>query len=117
MTVAKYCLEGLRAVWRAGQSHIVLESDSLAIKLLHNEDIKNHPLFNLILSCKEMIRTQWDCVIRHGFRESNRVADGLAFLGKKLGAGIRVYEEPPPQIADLLLDDFHCVATMRTASS
>ncbi|KAL5789176.1 hypothetical protein ACOSQ2_004064 [Xanthoceras sorbifolium] len=109
--------EGLQAVWEAGHRHIVLESDSLsAIKLLHQDNIDNHPLLNLILSCKDFIRREWDCVITHGFRESNRVADGLAFLGKNMVAGIIYYKAPPPQIARLFLDDLCGIPTMRTVS-
>ncbi|KAL5786916.1 hypothetical protein ACOSP7_003865 [Xanthoceras sorbifolium] len=87
-----------------------------AIKLLHQDNIDNHPLLNLILSCKDFIRREWDCVITHGFRESNRVADGLAFLGKNMVAGIIYYEAPPPQIARLFLDDLCGIPTMRTVS-
>ncbi|KAL5832773.1 hypothetical protein ACOSQ3_016447 [Xanthoceras sorbifolium] len=101
----------------ASTLHIVLESDSLsAIKLLHQDNIDNHPLFNLILSCKDFIRRQWDYVITHGFRESNRVADGLAFLGKNMVAGINYYEAPPSQIARLFLDDLCGIPTMRIVS-
>ncbi|KAL5857700.1 hypothetical protein ACOSQ3_005158 [Xanthoceras sorbifolium] len=162
--------EGQKAVWGAGHWHIVLESDSLsAIKLLHQDNIDNHPLFNLILKEKKIwhhviafgvcnslfnnfwhhvyfssiifltkppiifrctfsffksqstifdkfVRRQWDCVITHGFRESNCVTNGLAFLGKNMEAGIRYYEEPPLQIARLFLEDLCGIPTMRTAS-
>ncbi|KAL5763937.1 hypothetical protein ACOSQ2_016531 [Xanthoceras sorbifolium] len=84
--------------------------------LLHQDNIGNHPLLNLILSCKDFIRRQWDCVITHGFRESNHVADGLAFLGKNMVADINYYEAPPSQIARLFLDDLCDIPTMRTVS-
>ncbi|KAL5750741.1 hypothetical protein ACOSP7_025344 [Xanthoceras sorbifolium] len=55
---------------------------------------------------------QWVCDVKHVFRECNRVADGLASLGRNLKIGIRFYEEPPPQISGLLMDDFCCLPTI-----
>ncbi|KAL5858630.1 hypothetical protein ACOSQ3_006088 [Xanthoceras sorbifolium] len=54
-------LEGLQLAWRAGFSHVLLESDSLeTINLLLRDANENHPL----ASCRGLIDGNWSCSVR-----------------------------------------------------
>ncbi|KAL5792680.1 hypothetical protein ACOSP7_001274 [Xanthoceras sorbifolium] len=62
----------------------------------------NHPLYNLIFNCKELILGRWQCTIAHIFREGNAVADCLAGLSKNRERRTAYFQSPPPEIASLL---------------
>ncbi|KAK0586151.1 hypothetical protein LWI29_001876 [Acer saccharum] len=110
--------EGLQFLWKAGFKKVVVESDSqIAVGLLTNSTHACHPLFSIIQSCKGLMSNKWCCIIRHVYREGNRVADGIAKLGHSLGLGITFFSDPPPQIFDYLEDDYTGLATARLVSS
>ncbi|KAL5787774.1 hypothetical protein ACOSP7_004723 [Xanthoceras sorbifolium] len=62
----------------------------------------NHPLFNLISECRKLIKSGWNCEVKHILREGNMVADFLAGLGKHRELGTSFHPLPPPEIASLI---------------
>ncbi|KAL5741678.1 hypothetical protein ACOSP7_028410 [Xanthoceras sorbifolium] len=98
--------KSLQAVWQARLRQVVLETDSLTVaQLLENNINDNHPLFSLISSYKNICLRQWFSIIKHVFKDSNRVVDDMASLGKDIPIGIYFFVDPPPQILGLLQED------------
>ncbi|KAK3199147.1 hypothetical protein Dsin_022562 [Dipteronia sinensis] len=62
-------------------------------------------LRNNELSCKSLIFEEWDCSVKHVFREGNMLADGLAKLGHALDVGVYFFEDPPSAIAEVFAND------------
>ncbi|KAL5791917.1 hypothetical protein ACOSP7_000511 [Xanthoceras sorbifolium] len=92
-------LEGLSLTWKAGFRKILVESDSLIlVELLGKDDIENHPLFTIISSCKLLLNKDWDCRVKHMFRECNRLANDLASIGKRMSLGMMVFKAPPANV-------------------
>ncbi|KAK0599766.1 hypothetical protein LWI29_008402 [Acer saccharum] len=52
-----------------------------------------------------MVDSDWNCVVKHVYREGNRLADGLAHLGHNMKNEIMFFEDPPPQIFSIYEDD------------
>ena len=81
-------LEGLKLVWQMGFRKVIVESDSnSAVELLSKGAPSCHPLLSIIQACKRIIEKDWSCYVQHVYRESNKVADRLAFLGHSLELG------------------------------
>ncbi|KAL5796454.1 hypothetical protein ACOSQ2_001274 [Xanthoceras sorbifolium] len=96
-------LEGLQMAWKSGARKVILESDSNdTVNLLLRVSNSNHPLYNLIFNCKELILGRWQCTIAHIFREGNPVVDCLAGLSKNRERRTAYFQSPPPEIASLL---------------
>ncbi|KAL5763547.1 hypothetical protein ACOSP7_019811 [Xanthoceras sorbifolium] len=96
-------LEGLHLAWSSGYRSVILESDSAdTVKLLLKDSNINHPLFNLISECRKLIKSGWNCEVKHILREGNMVADFLAGLGKHRELGTGFHPLPPPDIASLI---------------
>ena len=51
-----------------------------------------------------------NCQLLHCYRESNRVADALANVGVTQAENLMQYDSPPPDIYDVLREDFVGVA-------
>ena len=72
-----------------------------------------HPYGSVIARVQEFLRRDWQVVIKHIFRESNRAADHLAAKGHLLILGVCFYLSSPPSFADILRDDLARVAMPR----
>ena len=110
--------EGISLAWRSGFRCVIVETDSLdAVKLISQDSTSNHPLYSIIQSCKSLIAADWDCRVKHVFREGNRLADSLARLGHDFGYGIHFYDDPPPAIASVFAADVRGLVCARLCSS
>ncbi|CAL9006319.1 unnamed protein product [Prunus brigantina] len=100
---------GLSLAWDSGFRTVEVESDSkVAVTLLHSLTIATHPLFNIINCCKVKMSDDWVCSVRHILREQNcadRVVtvDALATTSFDFSLGLRIFEEIPACIADILV--------------
>ena len=93
--------------WNSGIRKIIVESDSLdTVQLINNVTNSNHPLFSLIQCCKQLVEADWNCIVKHVYREGNRLADGLARMGHRMKIGTLVFEDPPPEVS--LIYDADC---------
>ncbi|KAL5822912.1 hypothetical protein ACOSQ3_020836 [Xanthoceras sorbifolium] len=106
--------EGIKLVWEASYKKVVIELDSKsAVELLLSDFSEDHPLFTLLINCRNLIRGCWVRVVQHVFRESNRVADNLANLGQDLGLEVVFFKEPPSSIVDVFIEDCLSLAVAR----
>ncbi|KAK0573533.1 hypothetical protein LWI29_009571 [Acer saccharum] len=97
-------LEGIRIAWKAGYKKLIVETDStVAVHLIKANSAQNHQLFSIAHACRKYMEKDCSCLIRHGYRESNRVADSLAKLGHSMDVGTVMFQKPPPQISIFLL--------------
>ena len=78
----------------------------------HNTPV-NHPRYSLIHSCLNLLHGNWLCLIRHVYREGNRVADCLAKMGHSLELGVTYFADPPSQVSGLLENDAKGLALAR----
>ncbi|KAK3204463.1 hypothetical protein Dsin_018509 [Dipteronia sinensis] len=102
--------------WNAGCSDIIVESDALStVQIIAKVNNYSHPLFSLIQSCKKLINSEWNCCVNHVFREANKLADGLAHLGKNIEPGILFFEEPPPAVYSVFDGDFRGLTCLRSS--
>ncbi|KAK0595722.1 hypothetical protein LWI29_009351 [Acer saccharum] len=109
--------EGLLLAWNAGFRKVLVESDSLhVVQLMHTASKQNHPCFSIIQSCKNLLLADWDCSITHVFREGNRLADGLAFMGQSMATGIVFFDNPPCEIVSIFEADFNGLPCLRQSS-
>ncbi|KAK2636447.1 hypothetical protein Ddye_031239 [Dipteronia dyeriana] len=93
-------------VWRKGFRKVIVETDSMSIvKFIEKDSNPNHPMFSLIQTCKRLIAVDWNCNVKHVYREANIVADGLAKIGGSMDFGVLLFEEPPPVILDIVDND------------
>ncbi|KAK3221926.1 hypothetical protein Dsin_008951 [Dipteronia sinensis] len=77
--------EGFTMAWYTGFRRIIVETDSLsAVHLLSKDLPVNHPLFGIAADCSALMAANWNCVLKHIYREGNRLADALAHLGQEL---------------------------------
>ncbi|KAK3198459.1 hypothetical protein Dsin_021874 [Dipteronia sinensis] len=109
--------ESLLMSWNSGFRRVIIEYDSLsAVQLHYNEISSNHPLFSLIVSCKSRVATDWNCVVKHVYREGNLLADGVARIGHSMDIGLVYFEAPPPHISSYFDADFIGLACFRQSS-
>ncbi|KAL5746941.1 hypothetical protein ACOSP7_023931 [Xanthoceras sorbifolium] len=56
--------EGLKLAWDAGYRRIIVESNSKsAMDILLSGFSNEHPLFNLLESCRSLIKGCWICLV------------------------------------------------------
>ena len=110
--------EGLDMAWKTGHRQVIVETDSLClVQLLAQELPVNHPLFSIIQGCSELISADWCCVVKHVYREGNRLADSLARLGHGLTSGIQYFEALPFEVYLFFQDDWKGLAIPRSYRS
>ena len=110
--------EGLKLAWMKGFRNLVVETDSKTVcQLMDKSTNTNHPLFGIIQGCKFLLAGDWVCSVKHVFRESNMLGDGLAKMGAAMDLGVRYFEEPPLCVADILAADARGSASVRTVLS
>ncbi|KAM1599401.1 hypothetical protein ACFXTN_021985 [Malus domestica] len=99
-------LMGLTIAWDEGCRDVILECDSWdAVISIQKPMLVSHPLYNLILDCKEAIERNWRCEVTHIYREKNASADHMADLGHGLSLGLHVFDSPPTTATNFLASD------------
>ncbi|KAL5736493.1 hypothetical protein ACOSQ2_031281 [Xanthoceras sorbifolium] len=111
-------LEGLKFAWKSGFRAVLVESDSKdVIDLISADANSSHPNFSIIQAYRDMLFANWVCSISHVFREGNRVTDGMAKLGFKLGLNsANFFAAPPLAVLHILHEDCCNVALARVSS-
>ncbi|XP_048422575.1 uncharacterized protein LOC125469371 [Pyrus x bretschneideri] len=98
---------GLSIAWDEGCRDVILECDSWdAVILIQKPILDSHPLYNLIIDCKEAIGKNWRCEVTHIYREMNVSADHMADLGHGLSLGLHLFVSPPTTANNCLVSDF-----------
>ena len=92
--------------WQQGHRKVLLEVDSTAaVALIHKSLDGKHPYSSVIVRVQELMRRDWQVLIKHNYRESNRAADFLAARGHLLDLGVCFYLSYPLGLGDILIDD------------
>ncbi|CAL2275986.1 unnamed protein product [Prunus armeniaca] len=104
----------LTLAWDAGFRCVEVESDaSSVVSLLNSHVVPTNPLFSLVNCCKLKIRANWQCSIKHAFREQNYNADALASMCFDFPFGFHLLDRAPPFLSELLVANASCVARPR----
>ncbi|XP_021826059.1 uncharacterized protein LOC110766949 [Prunus avium] len=97
---------GLSLAWDSGFRTVEVESDSkVAVTLINTLTSSTHPFFSIINCCKLKMGADWNCSVRHIFREQNCVADALAAKSFDFNPGLHIFDEAPAYITDFLAAD------------
>ncbi|KAK3205475.1 hypothetical protein Dsin_019521 [Dipteronia sinensis] len=109
--------EGLIIAWNVGFQKIIVESDSLSVVQLLSKGIHvNHPLINIATDCSALIVADWCCILNHVYRERDRLADALAYLGYNMDFGCQLFDVPLSEICKVFQDDWSGFASSRMCS-
>jgi hypothetical protein len=65
---------------------------------------------NIMKKIRDLLKLNWEVRIRHIFWEGNRCADVLANLGCNPNVAWTSYQEAPPDLLQVLADDFRGVS-------
>ncbi|KAF7844252.1 RnaseH [Senna tora] len=106
--LAEMCgiLEGLQVAWHNNLKKIIIESDSLqAVSYILASLDRKHPLYPILHKIKLLLANDWDVKVIHISRDSNRIADNLAFRAHVLDFGLYIYDAPPASCVELYRDD------------
>lgn len=88
-------LKGLQLAWDRGYKQVILESDSKAgLSLIADaEVVSTH--FNLVKQIRDMMHRNWECELKHIWREANNCADWLAKESVRQQASHVILQVPP----------------------
>lgn len=100
-------LKGLAVAWNGRYKRVIVEVDSMVvIRSLLGDNNTSSPYFHIIRRCRELIdNEEWEVILRHCYREANRVADWLANYGVGLEPKMVLLVAAPPNLRSVLLDD------------
>ncbi|KAJ7982509.1 Ribonuclease H [Quillaja saponaria] len=105
---------GLKLAWELGFRKVEAELDSMVVlKLIQEDDVEFHPYANLILSCKELMKLDWQVFLSHIYRETNSSADCLANLSVSWPIGVHTLDSAPVAIESFLKQDLMGVGRRR----
>jgi hypothetical protein len=99
-------LEGLRYVYRLGFRKVEVNIDSAAmVQVVCNRQLHSSLGNALVKQIWLLLEKDWCVEILHVYREANKCADALANIGYTLDYEIEFYEDCPPHISELCIDD------------
>ncbi|CAN1848778.1 Putative ribonuclease H protein At1g65750 [Linum perenne] len=97
---------GLAHAWELGAKKVILELDSRAAVLAIDDksswDSRHGPI---LLRIHHLRSRDWQVIVRHCYREANRVADLLAHLGHCNTLGVHLLDFLPPPVRSALFSD------------
>lgn len=95
--------EGLTLAWNMRIPNIEVETDSeVAVKIINDGDIRDHPDGSLIADCRQLLRRPWNAKLLFTKRDGNRCADTLAEMGHSSNYVICSTKGPLVEILALL---------------
>ncbi|GLT78653.1 hypothetical protein SLA2020_501810 [Shorea laevis] len=108
--------KGLQLAWEKGYKKVIIETDSLLAKqkLEQHGGVANS-LSMLCRGCTELLNRNWDCKLRHVFREANSCADVMASSFYHLEPRLHFFEEPPDEVKTTLREDLLGVCKPRAS--
>ncbi|CAL5349330.1 unnamed protein product [Camellia sinensis] len=96
---------GLTIILEKSMHDITIETDSEQMVLhINNTTPSNHPHRALLEDIK-FLMLRCNCDVSHILREGNKCADGLANMGVNHVENLVVLDNPPNEIANLLIAD------------
>lgn len=92
--------------WEAGLKKVVIESDAAAVvSMVSNGDHSNHPLWDTISGCRELMSKDWSCSVVYAPREANWAADTLAKMGVAQQFEFKFLKDPPECVKNIIRKD------------
>ncbi|GLT46248.1 hypothetical protein SLA2020_200190 [Shorea laevis] len=89
--------EGLLLAYQRNIRNLVVETDSsVAVQLLSHCVSSNHPLYSLILDCREILSRIPQTSIQHAYREANQCADALTTMAHSQPVDFVSFDCCPP---------------------
>ncbi|CAI0389272.1 unnamed protein product [Linum tenue] len=99
-------IRGLHMAWDTGHRRVELQLDSTtAVQLLSPEAPTTHQHASLVLEFRELVRRDWEVVVRHIYREASFLADCLTHQGHLLDPGSISFSVSRPDVDRWLLYD------------
>ncbi|KAJ1385384.1 Ribonuclease H domain [Sesbania bispinosa] len=97
----------LHLAWERGFKDLIVESDSLdVIQTLQSGLLVSSDRCSEVLSrIRNLLRRDWNVLLLHVTRAVNKPADWLAKYGARTVSSFSLLEDPPPEVASLLLLD------------
>lgn len=106
-------IHGLRIAWEMGYRSLILETDSrTGLELIRQAPVES-PHYNLILTIQNLLSRDWECQIKHTWRDGNVCADHLAKQSLGMQRGLEYLRDPPHTLRELLRQDVIGVAIPR----
>jgi hypothetical protein len=109
-------LDGLILARSRVYQHVELQIDYQAIvSCLTNNNMERNNMCILIGRIRNFMKENWRMVIKHVYREGNKIFDGLqlALLACITKVSISLYEQMHTEVAKLYHDDLNEVSTTR----
>ncbi|KAJ1396235.1 Reverse transcriptase-like [Sesbania bispinosa] len=91
--------------WITGFSGFMGERDNMEAEFQHDEVDIQHRHFVLIPKVKALLDRVWNMEFKFVFREANKLAYLLAKEGVAHSSHVMVLDDPPPEVATLVLLD------------
>nr|AID60103.1 hypothetical protein [Brassica napus] len=105
---------GLCIAWDKGIRKLEVEVDSKSVVGFLKTGIHDsHPLSFLVRLCYGFVSRDWIVNFSHVYRETNRLADGLANYAFSLQFGLHFFDSVPEHVAPIMLEDLNEVARTR----
>ncbi|CAL5377310.1 unnamed protein product [Camellia sinensis] len=92
---------------------VLIETDVENVVLHINNTTTSNYLYRALLEDIKFLMQRCNCAVSHILREGNKCADRLANMGVNHGGNLEVLENPPSEIANLLVADIYLVKGLK----
>lgn len=94
---------------------LMIQMDNLAcVQIFQGNEEVSGVCAHLIQQCRTLLASpDWKTFISHVYREGNRAADWLANHGVSQSCSLHLYNNPPPLLSRILVEDIQGVAFPR----
>ncbi|CAL5407188.1 unnamed protein product [Camellia sinensis] len=96
---------GLTIILEKSMRDVLFEADVEQVVIHINSATPSNYPYRALLEDIKFLMHRCNCEVRHILREGNQCADRLANIGVSLGDNLVVLDNPPPEIANLLVAD------------
>ncbi|KAJ1428119.1 Ribonuclease H domain [Sesbania bispinosa] len=98
--------QGLIIAWERGHKKLIVESDSMeVIHLVNNQTYYEDQFGEVVRHIQQLLKKDWHVQCIHVMREANLLADLLAKLHNYGVDGVSIWDDPPLELApDIALD-------------
>lgn len=97
-------IESLDLGWQLGFKKVELECDAKElVTLIHNRD--GQEVSEQITRIKTLLQREWQVIVSHCYRESNRCADRLAYEGRQSRIQRKIWTSPPREVEAILQEE------------
>ncbi|GAU44140.1 hypothetical protein TSUD_188010 [Trifolium subterraneum] len=88
--------EGLTLARRMGFRKVEVHIDSVVVvQVITTGKLHNKIGWSLVLNIRKLLELDWEVIIAHAYRETNKCADALANVGCQLNRTLIFYEDCP----------------------